>query len=372
MDHNNPIISVIIPVYNQEKYLGKCILSVLSQSFLDFEVILVNDGSTDRSLNISQKYARKDSRVSIVNKPNEGVAYARKDGFLKAKGEYICFLDSDDYLAPNALEILYKLAKEKHVDLVIGSYDVVYDNWALVKKTASPFLHTDRLLSKDEFFLLLLGLGDEMGNSFGGSVIWGRLYKRSCIQFALDKNEQQLFPYRVHIGEDNMFNLTIARYLNSIWITNAIILHYRYGGVSTRNCPQIKNSALYFDQRFDYCVQYGLDSFHQKLLVYYSDCLLLDIVKLIHFHPNSECEIKQYLQEELSQRKVVIWAKQNNLDLQKYKNRIILLQAIIDSDVSTIMNLAYEQDALLQRIHYPKMKCLRLYQKIVDKIGMYC
>ena len=107
-----PAISVIIPVYNQEKYVGKCIRSVLGQSFQDFEVIIVNDGSTDKSLKICQKYAESDPRITVIDKQNDGVTLARKDGVLKSQGDYLFFIDSDDYLVKNALGTLIEIAKK--------------------------------------------------------------------------------------------------------------------------------------------------------------------------------------------------------------------------------------------------------------------
>jgi len=141
----NPAISVVIPIYNQEKYVRKCIRSVLSQSFQDFEIIIVNDGSKDNSLKACQRYAKKDSRITIIDKQNEGPALARKDGFLKAEGEYICYIDGDDYIVPHALELLYQLALEKQVDMVVGDFDIVYDNWGFLKK-GRGFNVSDRII----------------------------------------------------------------------------------------------------------------------------------------------------------------------------------------------------------------------------------
>lgn len=95
-----PQISIIVPVYNAEKFLPQCIESLLAQTFQDIEIILVNDGSTDSSLDICEKYAKIDTRITIISKDNEGVAKARRDGIMKASAEYITFIDSDDYYEP--------------------------------------------------------------------------------------------------------------------------------------------------------------------------------------------------------------------------------------------------------------------------------
>ena len=99
-----PSVSVIIPVYNIEKHLEKCLDSVIGQTLKDIEIIVVNDGSTDNSLDIITQYARKDSRIVIVDKPNEGLAYARKSGIEAAHGKYVQHLDGDDFLEPDAFQ----------------------------------------------------------------------------------------------------------------------------------------------------------------------------------------------------------------------------------------------------------------------------
>ena len=100
-----PIISIIIPIYNAEKYLSTCIESILSQGFEDFELLLINDGSKDNSLSICNDYAQRDSRIKVFDKPNGGVSSARNLGLDNATGEYVMFVDADDRLAPNALEM---------------------------------------------------------------------------------------------------------------------------------------------------------------------------------------------------------------------------------------------------------------------------
>lgn len=113
-------ISVIIPVYNAEKYLENALLSVINQTLTDIEIILVNDGSTDGSLRIIEQYAAKDHRIVVINKQNQGVAKARADGVAISKGAYIQTMDNDDYMYPDALEKLYNKAVESGADMVVG------------------------------------------------------------------------------------------------------------------------------------------------------------------------------------------------------------------------------------------------------------
>lgn len=117
-----PEISVIIPVYNVEKYLNECLDSVLAQTFKDFEVICVNDGSTDNSPEILRQYADKDQRVKIVTQSNQGLSMARNNGLKEACGRYVYFVDSDDAIHPKCLETAYTLAEKQQADLVCFSY----------------------------------------------------------------------------------------------------------------------------------------------------------------------------------------------------------------------------------------------------------
>ena len=104
-------ISIIVPVYNTEKYLSKCLNSLIKQTYKDIEIIVVNDGSKDKSLEIAKKFAKQDNRIKVFNKENGGLSSARNFGIEKASGEYIGFVDSDDYIKENMFEILYNMIK---------------------------------------------------------------------------------------------------------------------------------------------------------------------------------------------------------------------------------------------------------------------
>ena len=121
-----PIISVIVPVYNAEKYLHRCIESILMQTFADFELLLINDGSTDLSSTICDEYALSDSRIKAIHKPNTGVSSTRNRGLNESKGKYIIFLDADDFWYVNtALEQLVEIAEKYDIDVVRGEYKAV-------------------------------------------------------------------------------------------------------------------------------------------------------------------------------------------------------------------------------------------------------
>ena len=129
-------VSIIVPVYNVEKYLSKCLESLINQTLKDIEIICVNDGSTDNSLSILKEYANKDSRIKIIDKQNEGVSVARNTGIEVATGEYLIFVDSDDYLVENACEKALNTIEHNNSDICIfGHYDLVDEK--LVKSSVN-------------------------------------------------------------------------------------------------------------------------------------------------------------------------------------------------------------------------------------------
>ena len=118
----NDLVSIIVPVYNVEKYLEKCLKTILRQTYDNIEIILINDGSTDKSKQICEKFAKKDSRIVLINQENKGVSYARNVGIKKARGKYITFVDSDDWVENEFIETLYNNIKEEQVDVVRCQY----------------------------------------------------------------------------------------------------------------------------------------------------------------------------------------------------------------------------------------------------------
>ena len=152
-------ISIIVPVFNMENHLGECLDSIITQSFKDIEIICVNDGSTDNSLEILKKYQDNDSRIKIITQNNKGLSAARNTGLDHANGDYIYFIDSDDYLEPNALSEIYEMSKKKNLDLLIfklvnfnevtGEKDYAYSNMPFLEKLDDVFNYND--FKKDLF-----------------------------------------------------------------------------------------------------------------------------------------------------------------------------------------------------------------------------
>ena len=169
-------ISIIIPIYNVESYLRKCLDSIIEQSFPYFELLLINDGSTDASAHICQEYVEKDDRIRYFEKENGGVSSARNFGIKHSRGEYIIFIDSDDWVEPNYLEILYKTMKELEGDIVVTNYYTFREEDAMflfhVAETNEPLVFQPN----DSFF-------NYMFSTFGTDIAWGsswsKLFKKS-------------------------------------------------------------------------------------------------------------------------------------------------------------------------------------------------
>ena len=169
----NPLVSIIIPVYNAAPDLATCIESVRRQRYQNIEVLLVNDGSSDASLDICQMYANRDPRFCVINKENSGVSATRNLAIERAQGKYLQFLDSDDWLDANATRLLVERAEETNADLVISHFCRVTDDKVMVY----GFLHTTRAMDQRLFARHLL----EEPASFYYGVMWNKLYRRALI-----------------------------------------------------------------------------------------------------------------------------------------------------------------------------------------------
>ena len=163
------MISVVIPVYNVEEYVEDCINSVISQTYKNIEAIIVNDGSTDKSLAICKQYAKKDKRVHIITQANQGLSAARNTGINFAKGEYITFVDSDDLIAPDMIEYLYLLLSKSHADMAVCQPEFVdiKGNRIIKEIKSSKRVVTGNKECMKEFFC----------STDIGTVAWGKLYR---------------------------------------------------------------------------------------------------------------------------------------------------------------------------------------------------
>ena len=188
-------ISVIIPVYNLEKYISECLDSLLNQTFKDFEIICVNDGSKDSSLAILEEYAKADARIKVMSQDNGGAGSARNSGLKLAKGKYIQFLDGDDYFEFNMLEVLYNLAERYNADIAVCSSKKVDDNGNITeRKNPNSPLNLYKIILNKPFSYK--DFPDDIF-SLTGTAPWNKLYRRELIQ-----NQGLFFPN--YVGPDDL------------------------------------------------------------------------------------------------------------------------------------------------------------------------
>ena len=213
------MVSVIVPVYNQEKYLNKCVDSILNGTYKDIECIIVDDGSKDNSPALCDAY-ENDPRIKVIHKLNGGLTSARKAGFDVSTGEYICFVDSDDYVAPEFVSKLYEAIVKNDADVsVCGHYRD--DNGTIIEHT---YEMPDRVIDGniiDEYVLPIVGKVYAEGYENYPGYVWGRLYKRECITEKCFISEREVYT------EDDIFQMYIAENVQKIVFIKDKLVYYR-------------------------------------------------------------------------------------------------------------------------------------------------
>ena len=179
------LISVIIPVYNVEKYIKKCLNSVINQTYKNLEIILVDDGSTDNSREICDNYARQDNRIKVIHKKNGGLSSARNEALKIATGFYIGFVDSDDYIEPDMYQVLYNLIKKNNADIsMVSFYEETHDKVLKEKNSKKLYLYENLDILKE----LLI-------NKNLQNTVWNKLYSKKLfetIRFPTGKNYEDI------------------------------------------------------------------------------------------------------------------------------------------------------------------------------------
>lgn len=200
------LISVIIPIYNAQKYLSRCMESITKQSYKNLEIILINDGSKDDSLVICEQYRKNDSRIVLVNQENKGVSYCRNYGVGIAKGEYIIFIDSDDYISDNMIETLYSEQKRENADMVQCGYQILYENNSISKN-----IYHEKLIESKEKILKFYFHNLELC-----VVPWNKLIRKELmkeIRFPLERRfEDEATMYKLFYSANKVVNLEELHY----------------------------------------------------------------------------------------------------------------------------------------------------------------
>ena len=214
----DPMVSIIIPVYNAEATLRRCVLSVLGQQYGDFELLLIDDGSSDGSGGMCDEFARRDARVRVVHKQNAGVSAARNDAMRLARGRYLQFLDSDDWITPDATRLLVTTAQQTGCEMVVADFYRVMGE----RVSRKGDIAKEGVLTREEYAAYMM----ENPALFYYGVLWNKLYVRSIVaEHRLEMNEE------LRYCEDFLFNLEYMLHARTYCALQVPIYYY----VKTRN-----------------------------------------------------------------------------------------------------------------------------------------
>ena len=212
---SNPLISVIIPVYKVEKYLEKCVDSVINQTYDNLEIILVDDGSPDNCPKMCDEYAKKDKRIKVIHKENGGVGSARNKGIEKSTGDYITFVDSDDWIEKEFIHEMLDIANKYKVDYVTCGYYRVYES----KKEIINGNLEEIVIDSKEYVNKLLNVQ----NGYG--FVHMKLIKKTKIS-------NLRFEEKLVVGEDALFNIELCKHINKAVILNKSLYNYFFNSNS--------------------------------------------------------------------------------------------------------------------------------------------
>ncbi|MDE5986316.1 MAG: glycosyltransferase, partial [Prevotella sp.] len=210
--NDSPAVSILVPVYKVEKYLSRCIESVFAQDFIDWELILVDDGSPDRCPQICDEYAQKDERIRVVHKVNGGLVSARQSGFSISTGKYILHVDSDDWLMPNALSSLFHYAEQGQYDIVRGCNRRVGDDGRFTIERGR--FYKGEVHGSEEYLEKVITADFE-------PYLWGALYRRDLFL-------REIFEPILHVstGEDWLTNIAIGNRVKKVLCVEDVVYNY--------------------------------------------------------------------------------------------------------------------------------------------------
>ena len=214
---NSPEVSIIVPIYNSEKYLSRCVDSIVSQTFDNFECILIDDGSTDSSSSICERYNKSDDRIVVIHQENAGLSVTRNRGMEIARAKYVCHVDSDDYIQKNMCEILIDAMHRSDTDVVCCGYA---ENNKVRSLCEEDFIFQNSNIIEIVHYL-------ELRHAFG--IAWNKLYKKSILD-----NYSIRFPSAISkFGEDMIFNLQYFCHINTAYVSSNYLYHYRHDNKSS-------------------------------------------------------------------------------------------------------------------------------------------
>lgn len=359
----NPLVSIVIPLYNQEKYFRACKRSVCKQTYKNLEIVIVNDGSTDRSPLMAHEWAAQDDRVKVIDKQNEGLAFARRDGLLASSGEYVMFLDSDDTLTHNAVELLITCAINKSADLVMGSWDKMIGFIKRRHADAYCSFPLNQLITQPELFeKYFLGF---FRNSIFPVSACAKLYRKSVIDNAL--KEAELYSADVPFtAEDHLFSVNLFPYLGSMYRIGETVYNYRYGGGTfgyNKNFPQW---FVVSDKRLKLLDKYNYTEGYKPLFDEYVASLYGYAAMMIHYKAKDKEGVKAFFVDEIEHREVMHrmleYYEQNGMKRDD-------VQLLREKDIEGI----YSKACLVEKQSYGSMKyrISEMLVKFLSKIDSF-
>lgn len=309
------LVSVIVPIYNSEKYIARCIESILNQTYKNIEVILINDGSSDKSLEIINYYKSIDNRILVINKKNEGVSIARNYGIEKSNGDYIGFVDSDDHIEENMYEVLVNRIQEDNSEMaVLTSYTINYFD-----KYRSNYNNT---INSDDALKYLLRL------SFPTSL-WPYLYKREIIKGnCLNKD--------IHFFEDFEFNFKVIKNTSKISLCDKLLYHYNIneGSINSQGISDKKITCLNIYENIKNDINELNSKYKRNQSIYFRAHFLASIIASLA-KSDLDVNTKYYDIVYKNSKKIV-----RDIILNKeipFKYRIMILITSINKDLTIII-----------------------------------
>lgn len=240
---DKPKVTIIVPVYNVEKYLDRCMNSLLNQTLKDIEIIMVDDGSPDNCPKMCDDYANKDSRIKVIHKQNAGLGYARNSGLEIATGEYVAFVDSDDYVEFDMYEKLYNAAKTSQVEMVLCGF--YRDKQGLRSEGLVVNMPEEEKIidSREDYITNLVGQMPEVYHSmFYGYAVWNILFSNDVIK----KHHIRFKSERVYLSEDILFQIEYAANIQKVLLCPMPLYNYclNQGSLTTHYDPKRYDKAV--------------------------------------------------------------------------------------------------------------------------------
>lgn len=223
------LYSVIVPIYKVEPYLKKCVDSILNQTYKNFELLLIDDGSPDNCPKICDEYAAKDSRVRVIHKPNGGLVSARNTGVKEALGEYICYVDGDDWVSEKLLKTIKdKAIDQYHPNMVVFSANRVFSNHTTdIYSGPKEGLYNKEKLQNEIYPYMMYDCRKSFCSGLVFPVAWNKIYKRDLLQQHYCEEE------RIKMGEDNAFVFECLFYSDSVYFCDDVLYYYNQQNIGS-------------------------------------------------------------------------------------------------------------------------------------------